>query len=170
MKIPDIAFTAAIIVFAGLGIGFLARRRGQSFWAWFVFGTLIPVVALPCLFFTKSTQKPDEPPPAGMLPLATLSFLAIPALFGVRVLSAPATIPPYDGYFAQSDLKNVVANSPYGKAGLAIVTLTDIKEVSRSPTEAKCLAKARMSDTNIVSMYYRFFIEAEQVLIEAHWH
>jgi hypothetical protein len=170
MNIPDFAFAAGAIVFAGVGIGAVARRRGQSFWGWFLFGALIPVVALPWLFFTKSKQKPGEPPPAGMLLLATISFLAVAALIATQVLSAPATIPACDSYVAQSGLKEVVANSPDGKAaGLAIVTLTDIKEVSKSLAEARCTATARMNNTNVVSMEYRFFIEAGKLLIEARW-
>ncbi|WP_029084352.1 hypothetical protein [Bradyrhizobium sp. th.b2] len=167
---PDYIYTAGAMAFGGLGIGALAARRGQSFLWWLLFGAMIPIVALPWLLLTRSERQPSDPAPAGLLPLAIMSGIAFAALIGIQFASAPATIPSCDGYFARSDLKTVVANSPYGKAGLAIVTLTDIKEVSRSATEAKCRATARMSDTNVVSMDYRFFIEAEQVLVEAHWH
>jgi hypothetical protein len=106
-----------------------------------------------------------------MLPLAILSFLSIPAIIAIQVMTAPATtVPGCDDYFAQSDVKDAVAGSPSGKsAGLSIVTLTNTKEVSRSPTEARCTATARMNNTSIASMDYRFFIEAGQLLIEANW-
>ncbi|WJR74944.1 hypothetical protein [Bradyrhizobium sp. NP1] len=171
MTMANSAFGAGVIVFMALGTAALAYRRGHSLLPWLTLGGLIPIVALPWLFLTKPKRQPGEQPPAGMLPLATISFLAVAGIIGIQVVSAPATIPACDNYFAQSDLKNVVANSPAGKAaGLSIVTLTDIKEVSKTPTEARCAATARMNNTSVVLMDYRFFIEAGQLLIEAHWH
>jgi hypothetical protein len=170
MNINSLAFTLGASLLMGVGIGALARRRGHGFWAWLGFGGLIPIVALPWLFFTKSKRKPDEPAPPAMLSLAVGSLLAVAALMAAEALTAPATIPACDSYSGKSGLKNVIANSPAGKAaGLEVVTLTDIKEGSKSPTEARCTATARMNNTNIVSIDYRFFVEGGQVLIEAHW-
>ncbi|MCA6099173.1 hypothetical protein [Bradyrhizobium australafricanum] len=170
MSIPDYVYTAGAMAFGGLGIGAFAVRRGRSFLWWLLFGAMVPIVALPWLLLTKSDRQPSDPPPAGMLPLAIMSGIAFVALIGIQFASAPATIPTCDGYFAQSDLKNVVANSPAGKAaGLAIVTLTDINEVSKTSSEIRCTATSRLNNASVVSMNYRFFIESGKLLVEARW-
>ncbi|MBH5373135.1 hypothetical protein [Bradyrhizobium glycinis] len=85
--------------------------------------------------------------------MAIMSGLGFAAMVGLLFASAPVTIPACDNYFAQSGLKDVVATSPAGKAaGLAVVTLADVKELSRTPTEARCTARARMNNVNVVSL------------------
>ncbi|MBB4428399.1 hypothetical protein GGD66_006986 [Bradyrhizobium sp. CIR48] len=51
-------------------------------------------------------------------------------------------------------------------AGTIAFAGVGIGALARRATEARCTATARMNNASVVSMNYRFFIEAGQLLIE----
>ena len=66
------ALLSVFLICTGMSAGSLARRRGRSFYPWFIVGAFAWIVAIPWLLFAKS-QLNDRAPPAGT---AVLSFLA----------------------------------------------------------------------------------------------
>ena len=163
---------ALLLVFAictGTATGSFAHHRGRSFLPWFIFGALAWFVAIPWLLFTKS-QLNGRAAPRGAVLQSLLAVACAVAVFVADLAFAPATLPHCDYYSNISALNKVVPDSPNGKSGDSeIVTITNIKEISRTESDISCLGTARLNNSTAVTIDYRFFIVNGKLLSEAHW-
>jgi len=157
------------LICTGIATGSLARHRGRSFYPWFIFGALAWFVAIPWLLFTKS-QLSDRAPPAGTVLLSSLAAACAAAVLVADLVLVPAKLPNCDYYSNISVLNKAVSGSSAGKAGgLEIITIKDVKEISRSKSDLRCTGTAQLNNSTAVAIDYRFFIEDGRLLGEAHW-
>ena len=167
-----LGFSATFLFFlicTGIATGSLARHRGRSFYPWFIFGALAWFVAIPWLLFTKS-QLSDRAPPAGTVLLSSLAAACAAAVLVADLVLVPAKLPNCDYYSNISVLNKAVSGSSAGKAGgLEIITIKDVKEISRSKSDLRCTGTAQLNNSTAVAIDYRFFIEDGRLLGEAHW-
>ena len=161
------ALLSVFLIYAGTATGSLARHRGRSFYPWVILGALAWFVAIPWLLFTKS-QRNDRAPPAGAVLLASLAAAGAAAVLFADLVFAPVTLPNCDYYSNISALNKAMSESSAGKTGAAeIVTINDIKEVSRSKSDLRCTGTARLNNSTTVKIDYHFFIEGGRLLTEA---
>jgi hypothetical protein len=150
----------------GTATGFLARHRGRSFLPWFILGTLLWFVAIPWLLFTKS-QRNDRARSAGAVLLSALAGACAAAVLFADVAFVPATLPNCDYYSNISAVNKAMADSSADKTGAAeIITINDIKEMSRSKNDLRCTGTARLNNSTTVKIDYHFFIEDGRLLTE----
>jgi hypothetical protein len=158
---------AVYLICTGMATGSLARRRGRSFYAWFVFGAAAWFVAIPWLLLTKSRLY------EGAQPIGKLWMWLLPAscALGISVANyafAPAKLPNCDYYTNIAALNETLSRDD--RAGAPqIVTVDNIKEISRSKDGLRCSARVHLDQGSEVQMEYRFFIEEGKLRNEAHW-
>jgi hypothetical protein len=97
--------------------------------------------------------------------VSVVAAAAAIVIFVVNLAFAPTILPNCDYY------SNIaVLNKAGAKAGGSeIVTIKDVKEISRSDTDVRCTGMARLNNSTDVKIDYRFFIEAGRLSSEAHW-
>jgi hypothetical protein len=164
-------YFAGFAALAGVATAALAHRRGRAAAPWFVFGVVAWFIAIPWLFLTKSRLPEGQAAPRGMIILAVVAICVGAVLVRSEFDARQAALPPNcDTYLGVRDLQGFVAASPAGKmSGLQLVKLTDIKEVSRSPSELACNGTAHMNTAAKVPMDYRFQIKDGKRSVEAEW-
>jgi hypothetical protein len=161
------ALELAFLICTGIATGSLARHRGRSFYSWFIFGALAWFVAIPWLLFTKSRLN-DRAPPAGMVLLSSIAAACAAAIFVADLVFVPATLPNCDYYTNISVLNKALSGSPAGKArGPEIITINDIKEISRSKSDLLCTGTAQLNNSTTAKIDYRFVIEDGKLIGEA---
>jgi hypothetical protein len=164
----DPAFLFVFAICTGAATGSLARHRGRSFFLWFVFGAVAWFVAIPWLLFTRSPRNDGVASSGTVLPTLLAAACAM-AVFVANLAWAPATLPNCDYYSNISALNKAAAGSSGRQAGSPeIVTIVNIKEVSRSNSDVRCSATARFGDSTEAAIDYRFFIEDRRLLAEIH--
>jgi hypothetical protein len=157
------------LICTGTATGALARSRGRSFLRWFIFGTVGWLVAIPWLLFAKSELN-DRAAPAGMIPVALLAGVCAIAVNAVNFIWGPAKLPNCDFYTNISALNKTMSASSAAKAGASeIITLNNIKEISRSNNDLHCTATARLGNATDAAVEYRFFIDGGKLLNEVRW-
>jgi hypothetical protein len=156
-------------IFNGIATGSLARHRGRSFYPWFFLGTLGWFIAIPWMVLTKS-RLTNRAPPAGAAPVSLLAAACSVGLFVAIHTLAAATLPHCDYYTNISALNSFLSGSAAAHAGdLSIITINNIKEVSRSDNEIRCTGTARLSNSAAASIDYRVFVEDGKLSGEVHW-
>jgi hypothetical protein len=159
----------AFLICTGAATGWLARHRGRSFYPWFLFGTFGWLVAIPWLLLTKSRLN-DRAPPAGAKIFSSIAAACAVAVFIARHVLAPTVLPNCDYYTNISALNTSTSISPTGTAvAPEILTIKNIKELSRSDIDLRCTATAVLNNSTDVTMDYRFFLRDGKLLSEAHW-
>jgi hypothetical protein len=159
----------AFLICTGMATGSLARHRGRSFYPWFLFGTFGWLVAIPWLLLTKSRPN-DRAPPTGAALLSSIAVACAVAVFIANRVLAPAVLPNCDYYTNISALNKSASVSPTSTAGAPeIITIKNIKEISRSNIDLRCTGTAHLDNSTEVAMDYRFFLKDGKLLSEAHW-
>lgn len=169
MTTPQIVCLVVTAACGGLLTGAIARYRGYDFWSWFIFGIVLLILALPMAIFGK---RPIDPLPKakGMIALAIVAGLAIPAALVASASLAPAELPLCDGLGVESSIKSTVANSPAGKtSGLEVVYISNIQQISKSASDISCSARAKMNSAVEADLRYRFYLQDGQVFVEVNW-
>jgi hypothetical protein len=161
---------ALLLVFAicnGTATGSFARYRGRSFIPWFIFGVFGWIIAIPWLLLTKSQLNGRAAPKGAVLQTILAAACAI-AVFVANLVFTPAKLPNCDYYSNISALNKL---APGGKSGgPQIVTITNIKEISRSESDLRCTGTARLDNSTDTTIDYRFFIVDGRLLAEVmHW-
>jgi hypothetical protein len=161
------ALLLAFWICTGTANGSLARHRGRSFFPWFILGTLLWFVAIPWLLFTKS-QHNDQARPAGAVLLSALAAACAAAVLFVDLAFVPATLPNCDYYSNISAVNKAISKSSADDTAAAeIITIDDIKEISRSKNDLRCTGSARLNNSTTPKIDYHFFIEDGRLLTEA---
>jgi hypothetical protein len=159
----------AFLICTGTATGSLARHRGRSFYPWFLFGIFGFLVAIPWLLLTKS-QLNDRAPPAGAKTFSAIAALCAVAVSIARHVLAPTVLPNCDYYTNISALNKSALVSPTSTAvAPKIITIKNIKELSRSDVDLRCTATAVLNNSTEVTMDYHFFLKDGKLLSESHW-
>lgn len=165
----DPALQLAFSICTGIATGSWARLRGRPFYLWFVFGALAWVVAIPWLLFTKSRLS-DRAPPAGAVLLSSLAGVCAAAILVGHIALAPAILPNCDYYSNIAVLNKAMPGSPASKDGsIGIVTINDIKELSKSKSDIHCTGTAKLSNSTTANIEYRVFIDDGKLIGEITW-
>lgn len=162
--------TLVLWISGGVLVASIAARKGKSFYPWLIYGLLLWIVALPVAMFSK----PEDPLPSDKS-RTVLGGTAIVGAIGVLcglaliVTNLPAAgLPKCDGTAALADTKSAIANAPIGKVrGIAIVTISQVEELSRSPTEVRCTGLAKLNNGTDAPLNYRFYVENDQTFVFA---
>jgi hypothetical protein len=156
------------LICTGTATGSLARSRGRSFYRWFIFGAFAWPVLIPWLLFAKS-QVNDRPAATGTMPVTLVAGACAIAVYVVDSIFGQAVLPNCDYYINISALNKTMSASSAAKAGdPEIITINNIKEISRSKTDLHCTATARLGNATDVPIEYRFFIDGGRLLNEVH--
>lgn len=163
----DPALLLAFLICTGTATGSLAWHRGRSFYPWFIFGALAWFIAIPWLLVTKA-QPNNRVASAGPILLSSLAAACAAAILFADLIFAPAKLPNCDYYSNISALNNAMSESAGKVGGSEIVTIKDIKEISRSNSDLRCTGTAIRKDAISVKLDYRLFIKGGRLLAEAH--
>jgi len=157
------AFLVAYAVCNGAATGWFAGYRGRSFVPWFIFGTFGWFLAIPWLF-SRKPQLGDRAAPQRAALLSGVAFACAAAVFVANLAFASAKLPGCNYYTNIADLNKLVSDDDR-----KISTITDVKEISRSDTDLRCTATAKLRNSTDALIDYRYYIDDRKLLSEIHW-